>query len=74
MSPIIVPTPINNVPEIIFVKCIEFGDDRKDRTLEINLIINKWPAIGTEKETVEITIISMKLISLKSKKLGNKVR
>ena len=74
MRPIITPTPINKTPETTLVIRTEFGDDRKDLTLERNKIINMLPIIGTEKDTIEIITISKKLIVPKLKKLGSRVR
>ena len=74
LNPTAIPTPINDIPEIIFVIFKYFLDIKKTFNLESNEIINIFPSIGTEKETEEINNISTILIWLKSKTLGKNER
>ena len=74
VNTIIRPTIINNIPETILVTRIEFLDEIKFLTLDRNKIMSKFPIIGTEKETMEMTTRSEYSIFVKSKNPGNKVR
>ena len=53
---------------------IALADDRKNLTLSRKKIRNKFPIIGTEKDVTEIITRSIRLILLKSKKPGKRVK
>ena len=69
-----IPTAISAKPEIILVSLTALGEDKKERTFAMDIIINKFPTIGIRKDTTEIHKISKYIISPKLKKPGNSVR
>ena len=52
----------------------EYSPSLNQQIKETNKIISTFPIIGTENDAIEINIKSIKVIFLKSKNPGNKVR